>query len=427
MPIQLEIPNLDAQNRMFMTWAPIRVRVRQMDVPDTAQAMDLVFRNGGSGGRFWFASERGDSGNPEIALRIPPDGTPADFWMAGEFQQPSERYGDATLAVFSGATLLGEIPGMVRVRKNANTLTDDERDRFVAAFGVLNGQGSGRFAEFRAMHTAAADPEAHGNSGFPPWHRAFILDLERELQTIDPEVTLPYWRFDQPAPNLFTPDFIGLPDNNQVVRFSAGHPLEAWTTDGQPGIRRSMGFDPDEAPPPLQGQFPLNNEAATLELGGPDNLYGSFRQQFEVNPHGFAHVSFTGASFLRSISTAARDPLFFMLHANVDRLWAKWQWFHQRHDRNDPNAYAAGGRVGHDLDDSMWPWNGVTSVPRPSTAPGGKLQDSDVSSLPGGSPRVSDMLDYLNVTGRQDQPSGGELAFCYDDVPFESQPAGAFA
>ena len=47
--------------------------------------------------------------------------------------------------------------------------------------------------------------EAHGFSAFYPWHRAYLLDLERELQNIDPSVSLPYWRFDQPAPGLFTP------------------------------------------------------------------------------------------------------------------------------------------------------------------------------------------------------------------------------
>ena len=57
------------------------------------------------------------------------------------------------------------------------------------------------------MHTNVSSPQAHGAPGFLPWHRAYILDLERELQAIDPSVALPYWRFDRPAPNLFTLDF----------------------------------------------------------------------------------------------------------------------------------------------------------------------------------------------------------------------------
>jgi tyrosinase len=102
-----------------------------------------------------------------------------------------------------GATLVGSVQVMVRVRKNANTLTAGERNRLVSAFAQLNNQGLGRFADFRNMHTNVSSPQAHGAPGFLPWHRAYLLDLERELQAIDPSVALPYWRFDQAAPIIF--------------------------------------------------------------------------------------------------------------------------------------------------------------------------------------------------------------------------------
>lgn len=416
MAIQLEIPALDAQSRLFVTWVPIRVRVRQVAPPQPTQDIDLTFRNGGAGGQFWFSPTRAEGGNNEITLTIPADGTAAEFWMAGEFQQPSTVYGDATIAVFFGGNFLGEIPGMVRVRKDAQTLTDDERNRYLSALGTLNAQGTGRFNDLRAMHTNEAVGEAHGRSGFGPWHRAFVLDLERELQAIDPSVTLPYWRFDEPAPNLFTEDFIGLntTDANGVAQFSPANPLSSWVTDGVPGIRRFMRFNPMNAPAVI-------SEAQTLGLGGPGNDYAEFAPEFEVDPHGRAHVSFSG--LIQSIHTAARDPLFFMLHANVDRLWAKWQWIHRRHNRNIAQTYRDGGRVGHGIDDSMWPWNGVTSPPRPTSAPGGALQSSPVTLLPGDSPVVAQMIDYMNVTGAQDLDSGGDLGFCYDDVPFEFEVA----
>lgn len=409
MPIQLEIPKLDSSNRLFLTWVPIRVRVRQVEPPTPTSNVDLTFQNGGSGGQIWFAPQRAESGNPSITLTVPADGSAVEFWIAGVFQNPSESFGDAELAVFQGQNFLGSIPAMVRVRKDADTLTEIERDRFVNALGILNAEGAGRFGEIRAMHTNQSNPEAHGDSGFPPWHRVYTLDLERELQSIDPQVTLPYWRFDRAAPNVFSEQFMGAP-NGSVPRFSPGHPLESWVTDGTPGILRSMLFDPAVAP----GR-PID-EATTLTLGGANNEYRLFRQ-YEGNPHGSAHVSFSG--FLSAISTAARDPLFFMLHANVDRLWAKWQWFHRRHSRTEPNAYFGSSRVGHNLEDTMWPWNGDTTPPRPATAPGGALQESPITQLPGPSPMVVQMLDYMNVTGQEDLVSGGDLGFSYDDVPFE--------
>jgi tyrosinase len=61
----------------------------------------------------------------------------------------------------------------------------------------------------------------------------------------------------------------------------------------------------------------------------------------------------------------------------------------------------------------MWPWNGDTNPPRPSTAPGGGLASSPVTSAPGASPTVRSMLDFQGAAGSV------PLGFAYDDVPFE--------
>jgi tyrosinase len=133
----------------------------------------------------------------------------------------------------------------------------------------------------------------------------------------------------------------------------------------------------------------------------------------EGNPHGTAHTRFDG--FISDIPTAARDPLFFLLHCNVDRLWAKWQRKNSRFDANVAASFTGSGSnpIGHNLPDTMWPWNGITGGSRPPTAPGGALAASPVVSAPGPTPRVRDSLDYhgaINSTGR--------LGFDYDDVPF---------
>jgi tyrosinase len=290
---------------------------------------------------------------------------------------------------------------MVRIRKNANNLTAGERDRLVAAFAKLNNQGAGRFTDFRDMHTNVSSPQAHGAPGFLPWHRAYLLDLERELQAIDPSVALPYWRFDQPSPNIFTQEFFGVSDPVGTVSFSATNPLQFWRTDGVPGINRRPFFPTAAAPPGVR------TEAQTFALG---INYPQFRTM-EGNPHGSAHVSFGG--FISSIGTAARDPLFFLLHCNVDRLWAKWQRANSRFNPAVAASYdGAGHPIGHNLPDTMWPWNGVTGAPRPPTAPGGAMAPSPCVSAPGPQPRVRDSLDYqgrINAVSR--------MGFDYDDVP----------
>jgi tyrosinase len=88
---------------------------------------------------------------------------------------------------------------------------------------------------------------------------------------------------------------------------------------------------------------------------------------------------------------------------------------HRRTSPAEARAYAPAvpNRVGHRLGDTMWPWNGATAPPRPSTAPGGTFPPSRSTTAPGLNPIVRAMIDYQAVGG------GQPLAFAYDDVPFE--------
>lgn len=411
MHVEIDIPGADPLGQVFLTWTPVQVTGRLVDGAGPGTTVDVVFGNAGTKGQLVFAPTRTGTFARTVTRKLPRSGAPVAFWFAGRFGSPSVAYGDAAVkAVQKGAgTVLATRTLMVRVRKNAQTLSVPERDRFLAALGTLNGMGQGRFTDFRDMHVQASSAEAHGNTGFLPWHRAYILDLERELQRIDPSVTLPYWRFDQPAPNLFTPPFLGASGAGDVVQFSPGHPLEQWTTDGQLGITRGLRFATTGIPPSMI------DELSTLALGGVGDLFSSFRGM-ESTPHGRAHTGFRG--FLSTVATAARDPVFFLLHSNADRLWAKWQWLRRRANSQKPSAYAPSSpnRIGHNIDDTMWPWNGVTVPPRPATAPGGAFEASLITSLPGVSPTVRSMIDFQAVAG------DGHLGFAYDDVPFEIEP-----
>jgi tyrosinase len=407
MHVEIDIPGTDPQGRVFVTWTPVQATARLVDGVGSTTTISVVFGNAGAVGLLNFAATRTSTFGSTVTRNLPLSGAPVPFWIAGRFGRPSSSYGDAAIKAVQKTvgTLLATKPLMVRVRKNAQTLGAAERDRFLTALGTLNGSGQGRFSDFRDMHVQASSAEAHGNVGFLPWHRAYVLDLERELQRIDPAVTLPYWRFDQPAPALFTTAFMGASGPNDVVQFTPGHPLEQWTTDGQVGITRGLRFAANGIP------SSMISEAATLALGGANNTYANFRSM-EGTPHGRAHTGFRGS--ISSVPTAARDPLFFMLHANTDRLWAKWQWLHSRTDPADPSAYTAPSpnRIGHALNDTMWPWNGVTTSPRPPTAPGGAFEGSPVTSLPGSSPTVRSMIDAQAVA------ASAPLGFAYDDVPF---------
>lgn len=406
MNVELQINNSTNARALFVSWAPSPCRIRVTNpsgatVPIPNVQITAVSVAGG-GAVVFRRNTTGPFAN-SLTVPVPITGASVPFFVAGKFGQPSVNNGDVRIEARVGGALVGSVRVMVRVRKNANTLTTGERNRFVSAFAQLNNQGAGRFTDFRDMHTNASDLEAHGGPAFLPWHRAYLLDLERELQAIDPSVALPYWRFDQAAPNIFTLDFLGVSNSLGTVQFSATNPLQFWKTDGVQGVNRRPFFNTATGSPTLR------TEAQTLALG---SQFSAFRTM-QGNPHGSAHTNFGGS--ISSIHTAAKDPLFFLLHCNVDRLWAKWQRQVGRFNPAQAASYDTnpGNRIGHKLPDTMWPWNGITGGQRPPTAPGGTLAASPCVSAPGPQPQVQSNLDYqgsINALSR--------MGFDYADVQF---------
>ncbi len=49
------------------------------------------------------------------------------------------------------------------------------------------------------------------------------------------------------------------------------------------------------------------------------------------------------------VPSAPNDPVFFLHHCNVDRLWAQWQ----KDNPNEDYVPIAGAAPGHNLDDNM--------------------------------------------------------------------------
>ena len=346
MIVELELPGADATGQVFLTWTPVQAEARLVNPSGTAD-VNVTLRNVGPGGRLRFARTRTHLGTPTLALVLPMSGTPVRFFVAGEFGRPSVELGDA---VFQ-ARRTGQPRAPARSASPFGSGRTHRRFRqlsaiaFFAAFGTLNGGGAGRFRDFRDMHVMAAINEAHGNVGFLPWHRAYLLDLERELQAIDPSVALPYWRFDRPAPNVFTRASWASP-TRPAVEFTAGHPLE-YLAHGRPARHLAHALVRRRAQRPrVSAPRPRLSRSAAPRRTRPTRASTRWRATRTAR----AHTSFI-RGFISDVGTAARDPLFFMLHANVDRLWAKWQWIHKRTNPAEARAFAAASpnRVGHRL------------------------------------------------------------------------------
>ena len=248
---------------------------------------------------------------------------------------------------------------------------------------------------------------AHGNLAFLPWHREFIRRFELALQQEVPKVTLPYWDWEKDTEansELFTKDFIGElnPGNNSVSPLSGGYfdgnvpvPAPSWWPNNFMGFKinsdlsdmfdnlllRGDFIDRDSAgnPLPTSQQQPTPNwpipstilsQIKNLDLSGTGaHKFYHFWMALEmgsviisgtqrrVGPtHNTAH-NYIGGHM--STGASPNDPIFWMHHCYIDRIWAHWQdnvngGFPDELTDLMGNPNPPGSRP----DDEMWPWVG---------------------------------------------------------------------
>lgn len=441
--VTFEIANSPSTLDDYVTWAPKAASVRLTN-SSTALNVEIInaFSSSSSNprGRLLFGLPTAGGALPPLSamgsvlpLTLPEDGSPVRFYVAGEFSNPSLRDKDAVIEAQVSWGPIGRMAVMVRIRKDANTLTTSERDRFLWAVFNLNAHAD--YETFQEVHKLVGS-RAHSNGtlapAFMPWHRIFILRLERELQAFDPSVALHYWRFDQPAPNVFTDAFMGVTQpGSSSVTFAATNPLNTWIINNQSGVIRSPEFSPSGSPSlspvPLFCQ-PMT-EADVLNIA-PVFFYPSGQNRgfiaMEWLTHDQAHRAAGGgcsgsAGWLSNPSTAVQDPLFFLLNSNVDRLWAKWQLQNNRFDPFAGGAYIpfpGSTGTGQLLLDTMWPWNDPSAPGGPFPITQGKFL------LPPEQPMPLNAIDYersyygVGNNYNQGLQAKEGLGFAYDDVPF---------
>jgi tyrosinase len=85
--------------------------------------------------------------------------------------------------------------GGLKVRKNVNSLSWEELQRYCAAVARMKSfdqypQDQRSFGFWARLH---ANDCQHGWEEFLTWHRVYLYYFEEQLQDIDPTVTIPYW------------------------------------------------------------------------------------------------------------------------------------------------------------------------------------------------------------------------------------------
>jgi polyphenol oxidase len=203
---------------------------------------------------------------------------------------------------------------------------------------AIHGAMVARFSEDAGA--AAAAHNVHHGWFFMTWHRAYLYFFERILAwhlagssgtKIDQTFRIPCWNWDASEsnvlfPSVYAPEWIGpaAPDYN---------PNPLWVAQ-------------------RNNKVPL--DLAALKLGmevmlaapnrGPGNFYGvhpsvtvgrNAQGAGENKAHNTVHNWVGGgvnappdpSGFMGDLSVAAKDPLFFAHHANVDKTWAWYRSF----------------------------------------------------------------------------------------------------
>lgn len=445
---EIQIRQTASKSDDFICWTPVKSRIRLLAPPaeaDVKVTLKSITAAAGAGAVGFLAADSNLTARPaaELQIDLKKDGSWTDFYVAG--LKPSSSGKDVSIrAELPNGAAAATDSLMVRVRKNAETLTLPERTAFLRALATWKskpGQARPtRFEDFYTAHADAFDLGIHSGFGanvsnFLPWHRAFLLNFERELQEIDPTVALPYWKFDAPAPKLFSADFLGsLADGSTEVQFDQTNPLRGWSKDGQ-SLRRFRVY-------PNRAAVNANNLETILCLSHSPScqdrqaLYRAVTDSIELNYHNNAHAAVQG--WLGGADSPS-DPLFFFLHANVDRGWAHWQAAYARFtaDGSDATSYAPVGaypgtatnprfRKGLYALDEMWPWGKppTGNDPQAKWLPYSFVFPASESLplTPDLPPFPAKMVDYLGVSKLENA-----LGVCYDDIGFHGEVLGPLA
>lgn len=280
----------------------------------------------------------------------------------------------------------------MRIRRNVKDLTPPQKTAFANAVLALKNKPSvlhpgdpnfSRYDDYAEIHMNAmmANPGwAHRGSAFCPWHRELILQFENDLNAIDSSVTLPYWDWTDPNSLPFTVDFLGGngvgPDGKVADGPFAFDGPNHWTikvkdNPGDPDfLQRNFGADPTATALPTQPQV-----NAVLGVTPYDNApwqgnTGSFRSQLERDLHNLVHRWVGGTM---GNMTSPNDPVFFLHHCNIDRLWMLWQ---QQNPTSAPYLPPAGAPPGQNLHDDL-----IFSAGPPAPWPGAATPESVIDNL----------------------------------------------
>jgi tyrosinase-like protein/polyphenol oxidase-like protein len=170
----------------------------------------------------------------------------------------------------------------------------------------------------------------HGSWYFVAWHRMYLYYFERIVRAAVVETggsedwALPYWNYGLNGEFASIPDAFRNPEEG-------GGPNPLYVEERAPGINEGGILPPavtTDAAALARPQF-----IGRAEFGGgeaPANeQFWSQTGRLEQTPHNDVHVAVGGGGWMGDPDEAAKDPIFWLHHANIDRVWAEWSVNHQ--------------------------------------------------------------------------------------------------
>ena len=159
-------------------------------------------------------------------------------------------------------------------------------------------QQNNRRVALHRMHSMAGYVGKHR---FLPWHRAYLIMFERRLREVKTALSIPYWDWDN--------------DEGQLIGFSDYRVMST---------RRNRGLNPDgtrnDDTNNTEKWFSSHSQTRGLETFNGN--YDAFTEALEEQHNG-GHNWIGGD--MANIRFSPKDIVFWLHHAAVDRVWAKWQ------------------------------------------------------------------------------------------------------
>src|SRR5215470_1168352 len=242
-------------------------------------------------------------------------------------------------ATGNGAAFAQPASGTVLVRREINSLSDDDLAALSAGVAAMKARDPSDPTSWRfqanihgtrdEIPDAFADVWAtcqHGSFFFLSWHRMYLYYFDRILRAAagpgHPDFALPYWNYSVPAQRSLPVAFRipatsanPLYTSRRRASRNAGVPLPSSATiDTQ-----AMGTVNFVSSPGSGSSFGGQRTGGPVHQTGPHG-------RLESQPHDPVHTSIGGQSgWMTDPDTAARDPIFWLHHCNIDRLWEHWR------------------------------------------------------------------------------------------------------